>query len=238
MELNVNVDDLKKILDPEYRLLKEFRAVAPGSYSHSKNVAQFSESIASELGLDSLFMNACAMYHDIGKIFNPSYFSENQQSEENPHDQLSPYVSYQLLTRHVSDTCLILINDNNIPRQLIEVVSKHHGNSVLGSIYNKVKEDISEDIFRYKSPKPDNIYSLILMICDVVEATSKSYYSNGKLETEEDKRKLIFSILERLKEDQQIDEMKVGVLRLVEDKLIRELGALYHKRVSYKEDSE
>lgn len=230
--------NLKKFLDPDFPLLKQFRTIAPGSFKHCQNVSNFCEIIASELGLDVTFMKVCAMYHDIGKMYNPLYFSENQNGDTNPHDSLSPTISYQYITRHISDSILILLQEPEMPRAVMEVIYKHHGDTILGAIYNKALKngEVNEELFRYKAPKPDEIYSCILMIVDCVEATARSLHNSNKLETDEDKQNVVISTIKRLREDEQLDSMTVGTLRTVEKMLIRELGSIYHKRVPYTTD--
>ena len=79
---------LKKYLESDYPLLVRFKGAAPGTFKHSQNVASLAESIAEEIGLDTTLMKVCAMYHDVGKMWNPKYFSENQDEDHNPHDEL------------------------------------------------------------------------------------------------------------------------------------------------------
>lgn len=229
-------EELKEYISPDYPLLREFSAAAPGTFKHCQSVGNICEMIASELDLDVTFMKVCATYHDIGKINNAKYFSENQEKKEpNPHDVLEPKVSYEILTRHVSDGILILLN-NNFPREVLEVISKHHGNSPLIAIYNKaISEDpaVDLDVFRYKCPKANEIYSMILMIVDCVEATARSLSNSGQLEETEDIDNMITNTIKRLTDDMQLDEIKVGILRIVKEKLVREIASIYQKRVPY-----
>lgn len=230
---SVSSEELKVYLDPEYPLLDKFKNAAPGTYRHSMNIADLSESIASDLGLDAIFMRVCAIYHDIGKMLSPKYFTENQNGDGNPHDNMEPHISYQLITRHVSDSVFILINETDMPREVLKVISEHHGDTVLKAIYKK-SESSNEESFRYKCPKPSNEYSSILMIVDAVEATARSISS--KLTTPEAKKKVVKDTIDRLRDDQQLDEMKVGVLRQVQQRLVRELDGIYHTRVDYDEE--
>jgi putative nucleotidyltransferase with HDIG domain len=225
----------KKYLDSEYPLLDKFKTLAPGTFRHCQNVANMSESIASELNLNISFMRVCALYHDIGKICNPKYFTENQNGDENIHDNLEPHISYQLITKHVADSIHILVSETDMPREVLEVISKHHGDSVLRSIYSK-SESSNEENFRYKCKKPDDEYSSILMITDAVEATARS--KSDKMFNSEFKLKLVKDTIDRLREDQQLDEMKVGTLRQVQQKLIRELDNIYHTRLDYDDKTE
>ena len=226
-------DLMKQYLDSDYHLLDKFKSAAGGTFRHSQNVANLAEAVASDLGLDATFMKVCATYHDIGKMLNPQYYTENQNGDGNPHDELEPYISYQLISRHVSDSVFILMTETDMPREVMQVVAEHHGDTVLKAIFNK-SESTNEDSFRYKCPKPTSEYSSILMIVDAVEATAKSV--GDKLTTPEAKIKVVKETIDRLRDDQQLDEMKVGTLRQVQQRLIRELDGIYHTRVDYDEE--
>jgi hypothetical protein len=229
---------MKEILDSSYPLLEKFKSLAPGSYQHCLNVMNLCEIVAKDLKLDVELMKVAAMYHDIGKIYNPGYFSENI-GEENPHDKLDASVSYQILTRHVSDSIAVLISEKDISREVLEIISRHHGDSILQAMFNKVKDTgVSEHNYRYKSSKPNCPYSSILMIVDAVEAKAKSLHSAGKLETREEKHNAVSSTIDYLREEEQLDEMKVGTLRKVKERLIRELDSIYHTRVQYEDEEE
>jgi hypothetical protein len=224
---------MKKFLDTSYPLLERFKTIAPGTYQHSLNVANLCETIAKDLKLDIDLMKVAAMYHDIGKIWNPTYFSENI-SDENPHDKLDPQVSFQIITRHASDGVAILIQEPDMPRQVLEIITRHHGDTVLQAMYNKVKDSgIGDHAYRYKGPKPNCPYSSVLMIVDSIEAKAKFLHSAGKLESHEEKSNCVSSTIDYLRDDEQLDEMKVGTLRKVREKLTRELDSIYHTRVGY-----
>jgi len=227
-----DTESLKRYLDTDYPLLDKLKSTAPGTYRHSQNVADLSEAVASDLGLDTTLMKVCAMYHDIGKMFNPNFFTENQGSDGNLHDDLDPYISYQLITRHVADSVMILMTETDMPREVMEIISEHHGDTILKSLYNKTDKN-NPDAFRYKCPKPSGEYSSILMIVDSVEATARSI--SDKLTTPESKAKVVRDTIDRLREDKQLDEMKVGTLRRVQQRLIRELDGIYHTRLDYDE---
>ncbi len=225
-------ESLKKYLDSDYPLMDKFKTTVPGTFRHSQNVADLAESVASDLNMDVNFMRVCAMYHDIGKMYQPQMFTENQ-SETNPHDELDPHVSFQLISRHVADSIFILLTETDMPRDVLEVIAEHHGDGVLRAIYNKTEKK-NPDAFRYKGPKPRGEYSSILMIADAVEATSKSMAE--KLTTPDAKIKVVKDTIDRLREDKQLDEMKVGTLRRVQQRLIRELDGMYHTRLDYDEE--
>ena len=228
--------DYKQFLDSDYPLLEKFREIAPGSFKHSQNVADMCELIAKELDLDSNLMKVAGLYHDVGKMLNPQMFAENQD-EENPHDKLKPDISYQIISRHLSDSILILFN-YNFPVDVIKMVSQHHGNTVVKYFFDKSKSEI-EDNYRYKCKQPETDEAAILMIVDSVEATARSLASvNGKMENSEKRHAVVDNIIMRLEEDGQLDNIKVGVLKVIRKVLYKELDSLYHRRVAYPEEEE
>lgn len=237
LEINMDEELLRKIIDPSSKLMTRFKELAPGSYKHCQNVSTLLDAIAKELGLDVNLMRACGMLHDIGKIFNAKYFTENQD-ETNVHDDLEPMVSFQLISRHISDTCLILSQQPEIPKKLIQIVSEHHGDSVIVPFYKKANEKtrVDESHYRYKSSKPQSMESAVLMIVDAVEATSRSMAASGLLDEPGSRKELVDKTVDRLVDDEQLDELTMGAVRRVKAVLTSELDAVYHKRVTYPDD--
>lgn len=224
----------KQYLEADYPLLEMFREVAPGSFKHSQNVANIVESIAIELKLNPDLMKVSALYHDVGKMINPKFFSENQEND-NPHDKLDPWVSYQIISRHVSDTIAILLN-YDFPRKIMKIISQHHGDTVLRYFFDKSKAG-SDELYRYKcTKKPECDEAAILMIVDSVEATARSLSSNGKLDDTKARRSLVDATVNRLVDDSQLDNMKIGTIKTIRKVLYKELESIYHKRVSYEGD--
>jgi len=230
-------DILGELLDSSYPLLQRFRETCPGTFKHSQALSGMVEGISLSLGLDSKFMKVAAMYHDIGKTFNPKYFTENQLQDENPHEKLDPLVSYQIITRHVSDTALILLGDANFPRELIEIATQHHGTSVLKYFFAKSGSDV-DDHFRYKSTRPKCVEAAILMICDSIEARSRSEIQSGKGQF--DPTTVIEETINSLMSDGQLDDvvMRLGDLQTIKDALATELEGTYQKRVDYRKAKE
>lgn len=230
------VFDLKPFLDASHPLLETFRKVAPGTFAHSDNVADLCEAVAIELKLDTDIMSTIGKYHDIGKMNCPEAFSENQNGK-NIHNDLDPLISYQIITRHIGDTAVILLNEPMFPRELIEMITQHHGDTVLAFFYKKSGGDVN-DLYRYKCRKPQTIESAVLMICDSIEATARSLASNGKLESSEEKKSVINNTINRLMDDDQLDDVKVGDLKKIRRVLYKELENKYHKRELYGDEDE
>lgn len=222
--------DSKSLLDTTYPLLQRFREACPGTYKHSQVLASMIEGISVSLGLDINQMKIAALYHDVGKMFNPKYFSENQLEDENPHDKLAPRMSYNVITRHVSDSVAVLINDVNFSRKIIEIISQHHGTSVLKYFFVKSGSHV-DDLFRYKTSKPTCVESAVLMICDQIEAKSRSLIQSGKFNPTE----VIETSITDLIDDGQLDEviMRLGDLKRIKEALAKELEGMYQKRVDY-----
>jgi len=225
---------LKDLLDTSYPLLKEFRDKCPGTYKHSQALVSMVEGVSLELGLNVDEMKVMAQYHDVGKMLNPKLFTENQLDDENPHENLDPYFSYQIITRHVSDTAMILMEDDHFPKEIIKKMGQHHGTTVLKYFASKVSSE-NRDEFRYQTPKPSSLEAMVLMICDNIEARSRSYLQNGKEFTPSE---IIDMAIEELKVDRQLDALTLGDLAKLEIALGKELEGTYQKRVSYPEDKE
>ncbi len=228
---------LKDLLDSSHPLLQKFRDVCPGSFKHSQALAGMVEGVSIALGLDVTFMKVAATYHDIGKLFNPKYFTENQLEDENPHEKLDPNMSFQIISRHISDTALILLNDENFPRDLIKIAVQHHGTNVMKYFFEKSKSDV-DDHFRYKGEKPICVESAILMICDCIEARSRAEIQAGKGSF--DPTLVIEETINDLLSDGQLDDvvMRLGDLQKIKDALAKELEGTFQKRVDYKKAAE
>ena len=176
---NGEKESLSFLLESNYPLLQKLRETCPGTFKHSQALMGLVEGVSIALYLDVTFMKISALYHDVGKMINPKYFSENQLEDENPHEKLDPVISYQLISRHVADSALILLNDGNFPRDLIKLVCQHHGTSVLTYFFEKSGSHV-EDHFRYRCEKPTCVEAAIIMICDQIEARSRSEIQAGK----------------------------------------------------------
>lgn len=229
--------DTKSIVNGDCAIIEKFKDIAPGSDRHCLNVSILCDSISKVInGIDSLKLVAAARLHDVGKCNNPSYFSENQDTDTNVHDDLDPPISYQYISRHLSDGVLKLIQANVDP-DIIKIVSEHHGDSVIGGIFVKAKKKYNgstmEEHYRYKSSKPTMSESCILMICDVVESACRSLSSSGKLD---DTKNVIDKLINDLIDDEQLDVLTIGQIRIIKKVLLKEIESIYHKRVDYEEE--
>jgi len=230
---------IKQIIKGDSFILDNFKDIAPGSDRHCLNVSILCEAIGKVIeDIDHDDLIAAARLHDIGKCNNPSYFSENQDNDSNIHDDLDPPISFQYISRHISDGVLKLIQ-LGIKSEVIKIVSEHHGDSIVGGIYQKAKKKYNgstmEEHYRYKSTKPTCVESCILMIADVVESACRSISNSGKLD---DVKSVVERLINDLIDDEQLDVLTIGQIRLIKKILLKEIESIYHKRVSYEDDDE
>jgi len=233
-EITVTEEIAIDVLDPSYPLLSILREKCPGTFAHGKNVASLLEALGAELKLSITMLRIAGQYHDIGKISYPLYFSENQTEESgNPHDELEPHVSHKIITAHVGNTTQLLINDDNIPIEVIRWCSQHHGNSVLRYFFTKSASK-NEDTYRYNCCPPNCLEAGLLMLCDCLEAKCRSLFQNDKLHDVQD---VVAETIKDLIADRQLDNIelpKLSYLRRIEEVLARELNSMYKaKRVDY-----
>lgn len=167
---------LLELSDTNSRLLKELSEKAPGTFHHSLQVANLAEASANEIGANAMLVRVGALYHDIGKMKNPTFFTENQKGSLNPHDELDPEESARIIINHALDGIKIA-KKNNLPDRIIDFIRTHHGTSLVYYFYAKAKAKdgvVDEEKFRYKGPIPFSRETAILMMADSVEAASKS----------------------------------------------------------------
>ncbi|MCK5016213.1 MAG: hypothetical protein KAS32_03995, partial [Candidatus Peribacteraceae bacterium] len=144
-----------------------------------------------------------------------------------------PNVSYQIISRHVSDSVMKLIQ-MGVPTNIIHIVSEHHGDTIISAIFTKAKVKYNgetvEEHYRYKSGKPSTPESCVLMLCDVVEATCRSLFNSDNLT---DSRSSIDKIINGLIDDEQLDVLTIGDIRVIKRILHKEIDSFFHKRVDY-----
>ncbi|MDA0794625.1 MAG: HDIG domain-containing protein [Bacteroidetes bacterium] len=167
---------LLELSDTNTSLLKILAEKAPGTFHHSLQVANLAEAAAIEIGANALLIRVGALYHDIGKLENPSYFSENQVGTYSPHEELSPKQSAEIIINHVTKG-IEIAQKNKLPDRIIDFIRTHHGTSSVYYFYKKQLEldaETQASDFEYPGPKPFSKETAILMMADAVEAASKS----------------------------------------------------------------
>jgi cyclic-di-AMP phosphodiesterase PgpH len=175
---------LLELSDPNHPLLKRLLMEAPGTYHHSLYVGNLAEAACEAVGANALLARVGAYYHDVGKLKNPRYFVENQRNNVNPHDNMEPGESAQMIMGHV-DAGMELLSKYNLPTEIKKIVQQHHGNTPVAFFYHKAKNsengaDIND--FRYPCPRPDTKESAIVMLADTVEAAVRTLDDPGDKE--------------------------------------------------------
>ena len=226
---------LLELSDTNSKLLKELANVSPGTFHHSLNVANLAEASASEIGANAMLARVGALYHDIGKMVNPNYFTENQSTGINPHDELTSKESAQIITDHVING-IEIARKNNLPDRVIDFIRTHHGTSVVYYFYmkeKKINENVEKTAFSYPGPKPFSKETAILMMCDSVEAASKSLKNPTSTKIDAFVENII---------NKQIDEgqflnanITFKEIESIKKVLKRKLANIYHLRIEYPE---
>ena len=224
---------LLELSDTNSKLLRELSEKAAGSFHHSLQVANLAEAAAAEIGANTMLVRVGALYHDIGKIRKPLYFTENQKTSVNPHDELSPIESANIIKGHVIDG-IEIARQNNIPDRIIDFIRTHHGNSLIYYFYKKQLdsgEPLNEEDFRYSGPLPFSKETAILMMCDCVEAASKSL-TNPDTESID---ALVENIIKRQIEEKQFlnSDITFKDIEKIKKVLKDKLSNIYHLRISY-----
>ncbi|MGB0173381.1 MAG: HD family phosphohydrolase, partial [Flavobacteriaceae bacterium] len=200
---------LLELSDTNSKLLRTLSEKAPGTFHHSLQVANIAEAAANEVNANALLVRVGALYHDIGKMNNPLYFSENQSTNYNPHHELDPFESSRLILNHISDG-IEIAKRNNLPDRIIDFIRTHHGTTPTRYFYHKAKkenEDVDKSIFCYPGPKPYSKETAILMMADSVEAASKSLQEP----TAEGIASFVQKIIEEQAEENQFDEADISL---------------------------
>ena len=167
---------LLELSDTNSKLLKELSNKAPGTFHHSLQVANLAEAAAHEIGANAMLVRVGALYHDIGKMNHPTYFTENQITNANPHDDLPPKESARIIVDHVIEG-IEIARRNKLPDRVIDFIRTHHGTTLVYYFFKKQQDldpEVKEEQFRYPGPIPFSKETAILMMSDSVEAASKS----------------------------------------------------------------
>lgn len=226
---------LLELSDTNSPLLKELSNKAPGTFHHSMNVANLAESSANEIGGNSMLARVGALYHDIGKMDNPSYFTENQVTGTNPHDKLSSLESVNIILDHVSKGVEIA-KKNNLPNRIIDFIRTHHGTSVIHYFYeNDLNLNLKPNIedYKYSGPKPFSKETALVMMCDSVEAATKSLENPDS----EKINSFVETIIDKQIENNQFENCSITFkdIKAIKNVIKKKLANIYHIRVEYPE---
>jgi len=227
--------------DPRNPLLRQLQQLAPGTFNHSRQVADIAETATEAIGGDSLLAYVGGLYHDIGKMNKPEYFVENQ-SGYNRHKDLKPSMSILVIIGHVKDG-IELAREYDLPRELIHFIEAHHGTTLVEYFYHAALkeakesgEPINEMQFRYPGPKPQTKEAAVLMIADAVESASRVLPDPNPARIEA----LVRDLSRKRLLDHQYDhcDLTFGELAKIEDAIIARLNSIYHTRIKYPEETD
>ena len=217
-------------------LLREMSEVAPGTFQHSLQMANLAAAAANKIGGKSQLVRTGALYHDIGKMVNPAFFTENQ-SGVNPHKSLSYEQSAQVIISHITDG-LKLAEKHNLPKVIKDFISTHHGRRLTKYFYISYKnehpdEEVDQEKFRYPGPNPFTKEQAVLMMADSVEAASRSLPEY----TEESISTLVDKIIDTQVSEGYFKECPITFKDIATVKALfkEKLKTMYHTRISYPE---
>ena len=226
---------LLELSDTNSKLLKKLSDKAPGTFHHSLQVANLAEAAANEIGANAMLVRVGALYHDIGKMERPTYFTENQITSVNPHDDLPPKESAKIIIDHVING-IEIARRNNLPDRVIDFIRTHHGTTVVYYFYKKQQEldqEVDKEDFQYPGPVPFSKETAILMMSDAVEAASKSLKNPTFTIIDEFVEKIIKG---QMQANQYLNaNITLKEIEMVKKVLKQKLTNIYHLRVEYPE---
>lgn len=224
---------LAEITDHKSKLIRRMIETAPGTFNHSMVVASLAETCATAIGENSLLARAAAYYHDIGKLKQPIYFTENQHGY-NPHDDLTPELSTEIIRSHTKDG-YDLIRKYHLPLILADVAREHHGTLPIQYFYMKAQRytesEVNIEDYSYPGPKPRSKIAAIIMLADGCEAAVRAQNDRSRDKVE----KIVESIIgDRMKREQFSEcEITMREIDIIRDALENGLSGVYHDRINY-----
>lgn len=226
---------LLELSDTNSKLLKELSNKAPGTFHHSLQVSNLAEAAANAIGANAMLVRVGALYHDIGKMEKPAFYTENQITNVNPHDEISPKESAKIIIDHVIKG-IELAKRNNLPDRVIDFIRSHHGTTTVYYFLRQqqeLEENVNEEEFRYPGPLPFSKETAILMMADSVEAASKSLKNPTFLIIDEFVDKIIAG---QMAANQFINaNITFREIEIIKKVLKQKLTNIYHLRVEYPE---
>ncbi|MFB0515195.1 MAG: HD family phosphohydrolase [Candidatus Neomarinimicrobiota bacterium] len=233
---------LLELSDFNHPLLRRLSREANGTFSHSIVVGNLAEAAANTIGANSLLCRVGAYYHDIGKLARPEYFIENLFRQENPHDTIAAHLSAKVVISHVKEG-LRLAKEYGLPQTVADFIPMHHGTTRVEYFYQKaIQEDsgsekVSEEAFRYAGPKPNTKETGILMLCEAIEAATKSI----RKPTLPRIQQMVDTIINMRMDDRQLDECPLTLEEINRMKgnasagtgILGVLKGIYHVRIPY-----
>lgn len=220
--------------DHKSRLIRKMITQAPGTFNHAIVVSNIAEACATAIEEDALLARVCAYYHDIGKLRRPEFFMENQGDIENPHDDLTPELSVNIIKSHATDGYQLL-KKNRLPDEIVDVCTQHHGTLPIIYFYDKARKftdgEVSLSQFCYPGPKPQTKIAAIIMIADGCEAASRTLKDRS--------RENVYKVVKKIVNDRmswgQFDECEITLkeLNIIINTVVNSLTGVYHSRIEY-----
>jgi putative nucleotidyltransferase with HDIG domain len=224
---------LRELTSSDAKILKKLKEDTPGTYNHSMIVAQLAEACAAAIGENMDYARAAALYHDVGKLHHPEYFTENQAGY-NLHDELTPELSADIIRLHAKEG-EDLIRANHLPDFLADIAVQHHGTLPIRYFYAKALKmtdgELNIEDFSYMGPKPQTKLAAIIMIADASEAAVRA--ANAK--TPEAVEKVIRGIIQERMDLEQFSECDITMVEItrIKQALVSTLSGVYHHRLKY-----
>jgi putative nucleotidyltransferase with HDIG domain len=238
-----NIPTPLKLIDlqqPNKPLLQRLLREAPGTYQHSLQVGNLAEQAANAIGADAQLTHVAALYHDIGKMHSPLYFTENQQDIGNPHDTLNdPYRSADIIISHVTEG-IEMAKQSGLPKRIRDFIQEHHGTTYVYVFYQRALNAVDGDEsavdindFTYPGPKPRSKETALLMLADSCEAAVRSVKPQSKSEIGE----LVAKIIDSKRAEGQLDDSGLTLkdLKIVKTIFVEILQGMFHPRINYRE---
>lgn len=228
---------LIELANPNVPLLRRLAIEAPGTFQHSLAVANLAKAGVEAIDGDSILVHTGALYHDIGKLYRPHYFVENQQPGHNPHDKIQPSMSALVLTNHVKEGAE-LAEKYGLPAPIVDAIVQHHGTRLIKFFWNRANErreegspEVCEDDYRYPGPKPQSKEMGILMLADAIEAASRTLIEPNHQKL----RNVVKTVFDDCLDDGQLEstDLTLGDLKQVEEAFLRVMTNVHHRRIDY-----
>ena len=230
--------------DTRHPLLRQLEERAPGTYQHTLNVAGLAEAASESIGANTLLVRVGCLFHDIGKMDKPKYFSENQVSPEDrkAHDKLSPHMSALIIKEHVKSG-YEKAKKAGLPPRVIDFIPEHHGTTTIAFFYHKAlkiyeesesNDPVKLEHFKYAGPPPQSRETAIALLADSIDAVAAAKLSGAKVDRD-DIRRLVRDVINQKFREEQFDQCHLTLrdLSIMQEAFVRTLEARYHHRVKY-----
>ncbi len=223
-----------ELTDHKTKLIRRLIQEAPGTFNHSIVVSNIAEACATAIGEDAMLARTCAYYHDIGKLRRPEFFKENQAESHNPHDDLTPELSNNIIKSHAMDGYSLVLK-NRLPKEIADVCLQHHGTLPILFFYDKAQKltdgDVDINQYCYQGPKPQTKIAAIVMIADGCEAAARTIQDRSR----ENVKKVVRKLVDDRMKLGQFDECEITFkeLNIIIHTVVNNLTGIYHNRIEY-----